>query len=193
MKLVYPPGATPLDANEIDGLIPSSISTQGELNAFEQANIAEAEGWALAGKHSDPLSDTFIRDLHKRMFGQVWRWAGSYRKTDKNLGEPWQQVPMKVRAFCDDVAFWIKHRTYEWDELGARFHHRLVAIHPFPNGNGRHARLMTETLLQHHGVPLFGWGRNARTSPDEVRKGYLAALRTADSHDIGPLIAFVRS
>jgi len=127
------------------------------------------------------------------MFNQVWRWAGRYRTTDKNLGRPWPQVPESVRQLCEDAAFWIEHQTYAWDELGARVHHRLVSIHPFANGNGRHARLLTDVLLQSHGVPLFTWGSETMVETEKTREAYLTALRAADGQDLGPLMAFVRS
>jgi Fic-DOC domain mobile mystery protein B len=192
LKLTYPPGATPLDPDEMAGLLPTSIATQGELDAFEQANIADAEGWALRRKHKDVLSEPFVRALHRRMLAQVWRWAGSYRTSDKNIGVPWQQIPTQVRQLCDDASYWVSHPAYGWDELGTRFHHRLVAIHPFPNGNGRHARLMTEVLLRSNGQALFSWGR-ASVDPTQVRARYIAALRAADGGEYGALIAFVRS
>ena len=193
MKLAHPPGATPLDPDEMQGLVPSSIGTQGELNAFEQANIAEAESWALARKRPAFLDESFIRGLHRRMFRQVWRWAGTYRRSNKNIGEPWPRIPVRVQTLCQDVRYWIENGTYGWDELGARFHHRLVVIHPFPNGNGRHARLMTDVLMLNNDQPPFTWGGRALTRPGQARAEYIAALRAADARDLAALIAFVRS
>ena len=208
MKIAYPPGATPLDPrssprhfrsdllsdpDEAAGLIPTSIATQAELNAFEQANIAEAEMWAMKKKRAACLTDGFIRQVHRRMLGQVWRWAGRYRTSDKNLGDPWAQLPERIGRLCGDVSFWIAERTYGWEELGARFHHRLVAIHPFANGNGRHARLMTDILLHAHDQKPFSWGSEHLGQPGEARARYLAALRAADERDHTPLIRFVRS
>jgi Fic-DOC domain mobile mystery protein B len=192
VKIPAPPGATPLDPDEAAGLIPA-IATQGELDAFEQANITDAETWALARKRPEVLNDAFVRGLHRRMFNQVWKWAGRYRTSDKNLGVPWPQIPVKVGQLCADVQHWIAQGTYGWDELGARFHHRLVAIHPFANGNGRHARLMTEVLLFKHGQTLFTWGRNTLAKPGQARTRYIAALKAADTRDYTSLIAFVRS
>lgn len=193
MKLSYPPGATPLDPNEIAGLLPTSIATQGELDAFEQANIVRAERWALKRKRKDLLTDAYMRLLHRRMFGEVWRWAGTYRGSEKNIGVSWRLIPVQLRQLCDDVRYWLEHGTHRWDELGARFHHRLVSIHPFANGNGRHARLMTEVLLMNHDQELFSWGRKTLAGPGQARERYLAALRAADHRDIAPLIQFVRS
>ena len=194
MKQALPEGSTPLDPNEREGLLPTSITTQGELNAFEQANIFEAERWALGRKHLDCLTDSFVRALHRRMLKRVWKWAGSYRTTNKNLGVDWPQVPAEVRKACADGCFWIEHHTYDWDELAARVHHRLVCIHPFPNGNGRHARLMSDVLLKTHGRRPFSWGSaESLVVPGEVRAAYLAALRAADGRDFGPLLRFARS
>jgi Fic-DOC domain mobile mystery protein B len=193
VKIAQPPGATPLDPDDIAGLLPTSIATQEELNAFEQANIGDASMWALQRKRRSCLAESFVRGLHRRMLGQVWRWAGTYRRSDKNIGAPWPQIPERVVRLCGDAAYWIEHAIYAWDELGARFHHRLVAIHPFPNGNGRHARLMTDVLLHAHDQTLFSWGR-ARLGPSSpARERYLAALKAADDRDLAPLIEFVRS
>jgi len=187
-----PPGATRLDPNEARELIPSSISTQGELDAFEQANMLDAERWALGRRRKDVLVEGFIRGLHRRMFDQVWRWAGRYRRTDKNLGVPWPQIPAKVADLCADARYWIEHRSYGWDELGARFHHRLVVIHPFANGNGRHARLMTDVLLFNNSLPVFSWGRENLARAGDPRGRYIAALQAADRRDFTALTAFVR-
>ena len=189
IKLDEIEGATPLDPNEIDGLIPSYIATQGQLNAAEQANIADARVWAMGRNHGDVLNDAFIRDLHKRMFKDVWRWAGTYRKTEKNIGVDPRQVAIQVRELCKDTAHWIQNQTYPWDEIGVRFHHRLVLIHPFPSGNGRHARLLTDVLMNVHRQPMFTWGGNA----DDARKRYLVALKAADRNELTELLKFVRS
>ena len=187
-------GATPLDANEMAGLIPRYITAQGELNALEQSNILVARAWLSRRKHRQVLDDAFVKDLHARMFERVWRWAGSYRQSDKSIGVPWQQVPVEIRKLCDDARYWIDHHSYNWDELGARFHHRLVLIHAFANGNGRHARLMTDALLRAHDRPAFTWGRNEPIDAGgATRAEYISALREADSKKLDRLIAFVRS
>lgn len=191
--MTHAPGATPLNRDEAAGLVPSSIATQGELDAFEQANIADAERWAFARlDRLDVVSDEFVRELHRRMLRDVWKWAGQYRQTDKNIGIPWHDVPVGVRRLCDDARYWIEQATYAWDDLGVRFHHRLVQIHPFPNGNGRHARLLTDLVLARHGQQPFTWGAADLGRAGSVRDRYLAALRAADRRDFGPLAAFVR-
>ena len=194
MKLSFQPGATPLDPDEAAGLIPSSVSTMAELNEFEQANILSAQEWVLRQRTADLLSDAFIRKLHQRMLGEVWKWAGTYRTSNKSIGVEWPQIRGDLQKLCADARFWMERQIYGWDELGARFHHRLVLIHPFANGNGRHARLLTDALLIRHGQPLFSWGASKSLgNPVEVRARYIAALQDADQKRFGPLIAFVRA
>lgn len=189
-----PEGATPLAPDEIDGLLLSHITTRAELDRWEQDNIAEAERWAFRRTHPDILSDGFVRRLHKRMFGNVWRWAGTYRKTGKNTGIDAWQIAMATRTLCADCAVWIEHDVYPSDEIAVRFHHRLTAIHPFANGNGRHARLMTDILLVHLlKQPRWTWGSGNLVNPGDCRQQHIAALRSADRFDFGPLLAFIRS
>jgi Fic-DOC domain mobile mystery protein B len=194
MKFVTPEGATPLDSDEADGLLLSHITTRTELDRWEQENIAEAGAWAFSRAHPSILTDGFARRLHKRMLGHVWRWAGKYRKTGKNIGLPAWQIATELRTLCDNCAFWIEHVVYPPDEIAVRFHHRLTAIHPFANGNGRHARLMTDILLIHLlKQPRFSWGSGNLVNAGECRKQYIDALRAADRYDYQLLLAFVRS
>jgi Fic-DOC domain mobile mystery protein B len=184
--------STPLSAEELEGLIPSYITLRSELNEAEQANILEAEEWAFK-RRRDVLSEKFLNDLHKRMFGRVWKWAGQHRHTGKNIGVDAYRISVELRQLLDDVRFWINNDTYQPDEIAARFHHKLVWIHIFPNGNGRHARLATDLLLTAMGQPRFTWGRENLVDANETRQAYVDALRAADQHDYGPLLAFVRS
>lgn len=187
-----PEDATPLTPEERADLIPAHIAYRAELNAAEQENIARGQDWALARKR-DLLSETFIQHLHRRMFGDVWRWAGKFRTTERNLGIPHFEIPMAVRELLQDAKTWVEHKTYPADEIAVRFHHRLVTIHPFPNGNGRHSRLMADLLVISLGGERFSWGRTNLQQAGEVRKQYIAALRAADNHDYGPLLRFARS
>lgn len=193
MKYHYPPGATPLDSDEAAALIPKSISLQAELNEWEQMNILEAEGWAFGRKHKDLLSIGFIQKLHKKMFDQTWLWAGHFRKTLKNIGVDSNQIPLELGKLCGDIAYQLEHNSYPLDEIAARLHHRLVWVHPFPNGNGRHARLYTDIFLVTNGQERFSWGRANLSSPVKTRNAYILALREADKHHFTPLLEFTRS
>lgn len=184
--------ATLLTAEERDGLIPSYITLRSELNAAEQDNILEAEGWAFR-RRRNVLDETTLNNLHKRMFGRVWRWAGRYRRSGKNVGIDWSLIPQELSKLLNDCRYWIENETYEPDEIAARFHHKIVGIHCYPNGNGRHGRLATDLLLVALGRPRFSWGRESLVDASETRQRYVAALRAADGHDLAPLLAFIRS
>src|ERR1035437_9005266 len=158
IQLDYPPGSTPLDADELACLIPQHIRTQGELNEWEQLNILQGVSWAR-GQRKEILDDAFVRLLHKKMFDETWSWAGDYRKSDKNFGCDWIKVPVEVHQLLGDVRAQIEYSSYSPDEIAVRFHHRLVFIHPFANGNGRHSRLMAAVLVERLGQKSFSWGR----------------------------------
>jgi Fic-DOC domain mobile mystery protein B len=185
-------GQTPLSEEEREGLIPSYITLRAELNEAEQANILAAEEWAFKRKHT-VLDIDFLNELHKRMFGRVWNWAGTFRTTDKNIGVDAYRIRTDLQELINNGTYWIDNGTYEPDEIAARFHHRLVYIHPYPNGNGRHARLATDQLLRTLGQPRFTWGSQNLTDPGQTRTLYIEALRAADNHDYGLILAFVRS
>lgn len=189
----YAPGATPLDPDEAEGLIPGHITTQGELNEWEQHNITTGMTWAYGRRHPDLVSEKFLLDLHKRMFNQTWRWAGTFRRSDKNIGPSWHTVPVHLKQLLDDTRYQIDHQSFPPDELVARFHHRLVLIHPFPNGNGRHARLIADLLIEKLGGQPFTWGGGSLEKAGNIRAQYIAALRAADQGNIGPLMAFIRN
>ena len=190
----YPQGATPLDPNEIEGLIPTHITTRSELDRWEQDNMNEALAWLEQRKPKDILNESFMKLLHKRMFGNVWKWAGDLRKTEKNLGVPFYRISIEVKKLCDDVEYWIQNKTFTEDEIAARFHHRLVFIHLFPNGNGRHARLIADILLENVlAKPPFTWGSENLAAFGLDRKKYIDSLVAADRGDYGLLLNFVRS
>ena len=193
MKFVYAPGATPLSPEELEGLIPGHITTQVELNAWEQQNILEGRDRLARRGPGKLLSDAAVKLVHERMFDKTWSWAGQYRTSGKNIGADWAQIPERVRVLCDDVQAQVEHKAYPADEIAARFHHRLVAIHPFANGNGRHARQMADMLLQSLGNEPFTWGRSDLNKTGDARDRYLAALHAADAHDYDLLFKFVRS
>lgn len=187
-------GQTPLDPDEKAGLIPGHIETKGALNDWEQENILQSTKWLRRAKIADVLSEGFCRDLHKRMFNKTWKWAGTFRKSDKNIGCDWALISVKLNQLLGNAHYWVENKTLPVDELAARFHHALVLIHPFPNGNGRHSRMMADALLKQLGHPLFSWGSGANlVSANAVRARYLGALRAADRGDFADLLAFVRS
>lgn len=184
--------ATPLSEEEREGLIPSYITLRRELNEAEQANIIEAQEWAYKRKR-DVLDERFLNNLHKRMFGTVWRWAGNYRRSGKNIGIDAYRIPVELRQLIEDCRYWVENKTYDPDEIATRFHHKLVLIHPYPNGNGRHARLATDLLLRSLDQEPFSWGSVNLVNTNNTRSQYIHALRAADQHDLNPLLAFVRS
>lgn len=192
VSLDYPPGATPLDADELASLIPSHISTQGELNEWEQLNIAQGDHWARK-QRKDILTESFLRQLHRQMFGETWRWAGDFRKFDKNIGVDWLKIGVELKNLLDDVRYQVERGSFPADEIAVRFHHRLVAIHPFPNGNGRHARLAADLLVERLGRQRFSWGSHRLADANDTRRNYIAALQAADVRDMAPLLAFARS
>jgi Fic-DOC domain mobile mystery protein B len=188
-------GNTPLSAEEQAELTPN-LATKEELNEWERQNILEAYAWALAPgslRRRDPLVEPYIRDLHFRMFDQTWKWAGSYRTSEKNIGVPHHEIREGIGRLLGDARYWLEHGTYAPDELAVRFHHRLVLIHPFANGNGRHARLLADVLAQRQERPVFSWGGENLARAGDFRRRYIAALQAADAHDIAPLLAFARS
>lgn len=191
-----PAGATPIDPNEIDGLIPEHIETQLELNQWEAVNIAEAARWASRRRAVDVLSTAALKDLHWRMFGQTWSWAGTYRRTDKNISPyRWTQVPELMENLVANTRARYEpsdRSPDELDDIAMRFHHELVHIHPWPNGNGRHARMATDILLRSWGRPPFTWGDGAHLSDTDLRARHIAALRRADAGDYSLLRQFVR-
>lgn len=191
-------GATPLDDDEAEGLIPGNVTTKSELNAWEALNVANGQEWAFSRNATDPLSVEALRELHRRMFGETWKWAGRFRSSDKNVSPyHWSQVPTLLHDLVRDTRaqYDASPKTPEaLDEIAVRFHHRLVRIHPWPNGNGRHARLATDLLSRHWGRPLFTWGSNSDLiSQGTARTRYLTALRAADGGNFEPLLEFVRS
>lgn len=179
---------------ELADLIPN-LASREELNEWERQNILLAREWAIGGRTvpNEMISDQYVRKLHRKMFDQTWKWAGQYRQTEKNIGIPVHEIRDRLAALFGDVRYWIEHGTFSPDEIAVRFHHRLVAIHPFPNGNGRHARLMADVLVRKLGGPSFTWGTADLIKEGESRSTYLDAIRTADKGNIQPLLEFARS
>ncbi|MFZ1730405.1 MAG: mobile mystery protein B [Bacteroidota bacterium] len=196
LDIEYISGQTPLDEDETQELLIPNITTRGELDEFEQQNIETAIHWTLVNsfRAETVLSEEFIRNLHERMFGNVWRWAGEFRLTNKNIGVDKFLIGIELRKLLDDCEFWIDKQTYPPDEIAVRLKHRLVSIHCFPNGNGRHARLAADVLVEKVlGQPVFTWGRSTLRDAGAARTAYISALKIADKGDLNPLILFARS
>ena len=192
----YIPGQTPLDESEKRDLIPG-IVTREDLDAFEQENILDARKWVMQKStlaRADVFSEKFMLTLHKRMYGHVWKWAGAFRKTNKNIGVEYYQIPMELHQLLRDVNYWLKNNTYPLKDIAVIFHHRLVKIHLFANGNGRHARMCADIIIAKYGGEKLTWGGNPDFSkPDNIRKRYINALREADVLNYEPLLEFVES
>ena len=196
LKIDYIPGQTPIDDEEKDGLLIKSISTREELDEFEHQNIQSAIKWTIGKKlvKEEVLTIDFVNNLHKRMFGEVWHWAGKFRKTNKNIGIDRLQIPTQLQTLLDDCTYWIDHGTYKPDEIAVRFKHRIVSIHCYSNGNGRHSRLIGDLITNILKQPFFTWGSGADLAKDnETRAKYLLAIKKADDGNIAPLLHFART
>lgn len=193
MKFVYPNGATPYNQDDEAALIPKHITTQQQLNEWEQENIIAGERWLFSRKHKDLLSIFFVKKLHKKMFDKTWMWAGDFRCHNTNIGVPYPHIQENLANLFADVAYWASNNTFSLDEIAARLHARLVFVHPFSNGNGRHARLLTDAFLKYQGAQRFTWGRKTLSDQSDFRNQYIEALKKADHGDLEALVRFVRS
>lgn len=196
IEFAYEVGQTPLNEEEKEGLLLKSITTNGELNELEQLNIEKAIEWiiGLKLKKDRILTEAFIKTLHKKMLGKMWRWAGEFRKSEKNIGAKWINIPVDLRTLLDDTHFWIENKTFPADEIAIRFKHRLVSIHCFPNGNGRHSRLMADIIIESiFEETIFSWNQSNMIKANETRAEYIKSIREADKGNIGSLIRFART
>lgn len=196
LEINYLDGQTPLSEEELDGLKILSISTREELDEFEQFNIEKAIQWTFGKKiqAKDLFSEKFIKDLHKRMYGEVWKWAGSFRTSEKNLGIKSYLIPVQLKQLLDDAMYWYENQIYSSDEVAVRFKHQLVSIHCFANGNGRHSRLMADLIMEKlYKEPFLPWGGSSLVKSNEKRKEYIKAIKIADRQDVSQLIMFAKS
>ena len=196
LEFDYKDRQTPLNEEEKEGLKIKSITTQGDLDEFEQLNIEKAVEWTIHTKFKSEniLTEKFVKDLHKRMYGDVWEWAGEFRRTEKNIGIPWTQIGIELKNLLDDTKYWIENKTYPPEEIAIRFKHRIVSIHCFPNGNGRHSRMMADIIMESiFGNKIFSWHQSNMVKANETRKKYINALREADNGNISPLIEFAKN
>ena len=193
MQFEYAPRATPIDPDEALDLIPKHISTQADLNAWEEMNIVEGANWVARQKIIQGLDEGLVREMHSRMFNKTWLWAGTFRKSAKSIGIDWTQIAVALKNLLDNTAYQIENQAVPIDEIVVRFHHQLLLIHAFPNGNGRHARLIADALIVNLGGKRFSWGGNTSIATlGLTRQNYLSALRAADKGDIKPLMLFAR-
>ena len=193
LSYLHKEGQTPLDPEHLSGLRLVGVSTKVQLDELEQLNIQSAMTWLIRNppKHDSLLGEKFIKSLHKRMFGDVWLWAGNFRRVDTNIGVDWWKIPSELKVLMDDALFWLEHNTYPREEWAIRIKHRLVSIHCFPNGNGRHSRLFADLLINNFGnMPYFTWGAQAKLDEYTTRTNYLTSLRAADLGDYRPLVQF---
>jgi Fic-DOC domain mobile mystery protein B len=193
-----PDGATPIDPDEAEDLLLAHVTTRAELDELEEANIQQGLEWARrralrTSRPLDVLTERFLYELHRQMFGSVWEWAGTVRKTDKNIGIDKFAVRTEVKKLVEDARYWREHSVFGPVEMAVRFHHRLVSIHPFPNGNGRHARMMADLLLEQMGNKPLSWGGESLTEKSALRSAYIGALQHADNGDLRPLLEFAQS
>lgn len=196
LSLEYAEGQTPLEEEEKDGLLIKTITTHEELDEFEQMNIEKAIEWTLTRKFKKEkiLSEEFVRQLHQKMFGDVWAWAGKFRTSERNLGIRHHLIATRLKQLNDDCLFWINNKTFDEEEIAIRYKHQIVSIHGFANGNGRHSRLIADVIMSHiFNKAVFTWSRLGLAKKGEERKSYLSAIRQADRGDIQPLIAFAKS
>jgi Fic-DOC domain mobile mystery protein B len=196
LTIEYIDGQTPLNEEEKDGLRIPSITTREELDEFEQLNIEKAIQWTFGKKIKTEqlFSEKFIKELHKRMYGDVWKWAGTFRNSEKNLGIKNYLIAIELKQLLDDAIFWKENSIYSPEELAIRFKHRLVSIHCFANGNGRHSRLMADLIMEKlYSNNFFSWGSTNLVKAPETRSNYIQAVRKADNNDIEPLILFAKS
>jgi len=197
LNIEYENSQTPLSEDEINELKIPTITTREELDEFEQQNIEKALEWYLYRrkyKVDKILTEDFINEVHVKMFGDVWNWAGQTRSSEKNIGVPWIHISIQLRQLLEDCRYWIANKTYSDEEISIRFKHGLVAIHLFPNGNGRHSRLMLDIVMKHvFNKPLLTWGQRNLVDKSVTRETYIKALRKADLGDFKDLIAFAQS
>lgn len=188
-----PDGATPLAREEIEGLRFKHIKQRSELNELEQANVVQGLMWLQRRRSRNILNDSFVRRLHQRLFGDVWDWAGVYRQTEKNIGIDPVGIPVAIRELLEDASYWAEHGTYSALESAGRFHHRMVQIHPFTNGNGRHARIAADIYLKDYfDHPPIAWAEASELEvSSERRTAYIAALRAADAREFNLLMNFI--
>lgn len=192
MELNSPPGATPIDIDDLEDLIPR-LTLREELNEFEERNIYIAY---IAARKSRKLKHNLLNIdsltwLHHQMFNKTWKWAGKFRTRETNIGVPAHQIRDQIAILCADAKYWLENSTYSLTEYAVRIHHKLAQIHPFVNGNGRHARLIADLIMLYNKQPELNWGGKGQMETESlIRERYLKALKKADGGKYGDLIKF---
>lgn len=182
-------GETPLD--DISGLIPK-ITTRVELDSEEAKNISNAFLKYLllpSVAKNIQFDEPFLRQVHIDMLGNVWTWAGTYRTTQTSIGIEANKIQHKLYQLMDDLKTWTEF--WEYKETATKLHHMLVIIHPFLNGNGRWARLVTDIWLASQGHETLEWGNENLVDVNNDRSEYILALKETDKGDLERLQKFM--
>jgi Fic-DOC domain mobile mystery protein B len=192
-NLIDRDGSTPLDHDQIKGIRFAHLTTMGELDELEDENIQRGLEWLNHQKTKDYLSIEFLCKLHEKLFGEVWKWAGKFRTVEVNISKyRHHDVRPQLHNFFEDIKLWISGGKMSWDEISAEMHHRLVTIHPFPNGNGRTTRIFTEYVQKRNQQQVTSWGSTRKIDQKKRRDDYIKALRLADIGDFRALIDFMK-
>jgi Fic-DOC domain mobile mystery protein B len=189
-----PEGATPLD--DISGLLRRDITTRGQLDEAETLNILGAVDWIERGRLRDVFTVDFYERLHSRMYDDVWEWAGDLRSVTgarPNIGVPPEMVPIELGRVAMEF-------NWEWQNSDqtnllpfiAKYHHALVWVHPFNNGNGRWSRLACDVVMKRLAKkPLITWATDTLNVDSGERSQYINALKMADDFDLAPLVEYL--
>jgi Fic-DOC domain mobile mystery protein B len=195
LKLEPKFGDIELSPEEMDLLIPAHISNRKQLDQAEQYNIEEAIQWLFSLRKLDAeklFSVEFQDLLHKKMFADVWKWAGKQRSKETNIGIKPRHISVERKKLNEDALFWFENNTWDPTEMALRFHHRLVQIHCYPNGNGRHARIIADIILERlYKKEQLIWAQTDLINESEGRRAYITALKAADKGDYSLLLKCV--
>lgn len=173
----------------------ADVATNNELNELEALNIADAFAWAddQTWQTADFFTQHVLREIHAKMFDQVWVWAGTYRSREVNIGNcPPEEISTRLEQVLGNLSYQSENGRSAHDVCTA-LHHCIAQIHPFPNGNGRHARLVARLLAQTMGLERSSltWGSTEYADEDTRKAAYISSLRAADDGDFGPLKSFI--
>lgn len=186
--------------DDTSGLILTHLTTRTERNAAEAHIISLAyDKYIFEARRKKQgarwFTNEFICAVHRDMFGSIWDWAGKYRTDNLNIGVDWRLISEQIHLLCDDFLYWDSTTsTMTVLEVAARLQNRLTKIHPFRNGNGRHARLITDIFFYSRRHPLPEWPQTHLMSEGhQIRELYIAAMQKADQGDFSSLIRFLEN